>query len=137
MPDPIRFGTDGWRAVIAEADRRRCRLEALEQTRPQASPPDLELAIALVKRARLETIVERELQLDRDAWVVVVVSGTDGVSKPLWPMNRRLRSVISVPSLRLRHAPSPSLMSRTVSSPLAPCSVMPDALATVTPRASL
>ena len=37
--------------------------------------------------ARFETQVVRPLQVDRDAWVVVVVRGSDGVSKPLWPMN--------------------------------------------------
>jgi 16S rRNA (uracil1498-N3)-methyltransferase len=57
-------GRDGeWRAMVAEADKRRCRLGALVQTRPQSSPPDLELAIALVKRARLETIVEKAAEL--------------------------------------------------------------------------
>ena len=57
-------GRDGeWRAMVAEADRRRCKLRALIQTREQASPPDLELAIALVKRARLETIVEKAAEL--------------------------------------------------------------------------
>jgi len=57
-------GRDGeWRAMMAEADKRRCKLRALVQTRPQSSPPDLELAIALVKRARLETIVEKAAEL--------------------------------------------------------------------------
>ena len=57
-------GRDGeWRAVLTQADKRRCRLQAASQTRPQAAPPDLELAIALVKRARLETIVEKAAEL--------------------------------------------------------------------------
>jgi 16S rRNA (uracil1498-N3)-methyltransferase len=57
-------GRDGeWRAMVAEADKRRCKLRALVQTRPQSSPPDLDLAIALVKRARLETIVEKAAEL--------------------------------------------------------------------------
>ena len=57
-------GRDGeWRALVAEADKRRCRLKVEALTRPQASPPDLELAIALVKRARLETIVEKAAEL--------------------------------------------------------------------------
>ena len=57
-------GRDGeWRARIAEAAKRRCRLEILERTREQSSPPDLELAVALVKRARLETIVEKAAEL--------------------------------------------------------------------------
>jgi hypothetical protein len=31
--------------------------------------------------------VEVPLSVDRDTWVVVLVKGTDGVSRPLWPMN--------------------------------------------------
>lgn len=57
-------GRDGeWRAKVAEADRRRCRLEVLEQIRPQAPTPDVELLIALVKRARLEFAVEKAVEL--------------------------------------------------------------------------
>jgi 16S rRNA (uracil1498-N3)-methyltransferase len=57
-------GRDGeWRALLSEADKRRCRLRVEALTRPQASPPDLELAIALVKRARIETIVEKAAEL--------------------------------------------------------------------------
>ncbi len=57
-------GRDGeWRARLELERRRGGWLVALEQTRPQASPPDLELAIALVKRARLETIVEKAAEL--------------------------------------------------------------------------
>src|SRR5665213_2572479 len=57
-------GRDGeWRARIENAGKRGCSLRPIEQTRPQSSPPDLELAIALVKRARLETIVEKAAEL--------------------------------------------------------------------------
>ncbi|HEX8232877.1 MAG TPA: 16S rRNA (uracil(1498)-N(3))-methyltransferase [Caulobacteraceae bacterium] len=57
-------GRDGeWRAQVAEAGKRACRLEAVELARPQAFGPDLELAVALVKRARLETIVEKAAEL--------------------------------------------------------------------------
>lgn len=57
-------GRDGeWRARVSEADRRRCRLEVAEQTRPQASVPDVELVIALVKRARLEFAIEKATEL--------------------------------------------------------------------------
>jgi 16S rRNA (uracil1498-N3)-methyltransferase len=57
-------GRDGeWRARVGEADRRRCRLEVGERTRPQASTPDVELVIALVKRARLEFAVEKATEL--------------------------------------------------------------------------
>ncbi len=37
--------------------------------------------------ARLEANVDLPLPVDTDTWVVVVVKGTDGVSRPLWPMN--------------------------------------------------
>ena len=57
-------GRDGeWLARAAEVDRRRCRLEALSLNRPQAPVPDVELIVALVKRARLETIVEKAVEL--------------------------------------------------------------------------
>lgn len=57
-------GRDGeWRARIAEAAKRGCVLEVMEQTRPFAPTPDLELAVALVKRNRLETIIEKAAEL--------------------------------------------------------------------------
>jgi 16S rRNA (uracil1498-N3)-methyltransferase len=57
-------GRDGeWRARIASAGKRACALEVLERTRPQQVGPDLDLVIALVKRARLETIVEKAAEL--------------------------------------------------------------------------
>jgi 16S rRNA (uracil1498-N3)-methyltransferase len=57
-------GRDGeWRARIAQAGKRACELEVLDQTRAQAVGPDLELVVALVKRARLETIVEKAAEL--------------------------------------------------------------------------
>ena len=52
-----------WRARIAEAGRRGCRVQAVERTRVQTVGPDLELVAALVKRARLETIVEKAAEL--------------------------------------------------------------------------
>ncbi len=57
-------GRDGeWRARLAEAGRRDAVLEVEAQVRPQAPTPDLELLVALVKRARLETIVEKAAEL--------------------------------------------------------------------------
>ena len=57
-------GRDGeWRAQVAEASRRGCVLEAQAQVRPQTLGPDLDLVVALVKRARLETIVEKAAEL--------------------------------------------------------------------------
>ncbi|PZQ65695.1 MAG: 16S rRNA (uracil(1498)-N(3))-methyltransferase [Phenylobacterium zucineum] len=57
-------GRDGeWRASLAQVGKRAVTLEAQAQTRPQATGPDLDLVIALVKRARLETIVEKAAEL--------------------------------------------------------------------------
>jgi 16S rRNA (uracil1498-N3)-methyltransferase len=57
-------GRDGeWRARLAEVDKRGCVLAVEAQVRVQAAPPDLDLIIALVKRARLETIVEKAAEL--------------------------------------------------------------------------
>lgn len=57
-------GRDGeWRARLAATAKRAAVLEVEAQTREQATPPDLELIVALVKRARLETIVEKAAEL--------------------------------------------------------------------------
>jgi 16S rRNA (uracil1498-N3)-methyltransferase len=57
-------GRDGeWRASVASLGKRAVTLQAQGQARPQATGPDLELVIALVKRARLETIVEKAAEL--------------------------------------------------------------------------
>lgn len=57
-------GRDGeWRATLVEAGKRVCRLAVGARSRPQAEGPDLDLVIALVKRARLETIIEKAAEL--------------------------------------------------------------------------
>jgi 16S rRNA (uracil1498-N3)-methyltransferase len=57
-------GRDGeWRAEIAAVTRRACALQVQDQTRPFVRPPDVELIAALVKRGRLETIVEKAAEL--------------------------------------------------------------------------
>jgi 16S rRNA (uracil1498-N3)-methyltransferase len=57
-------GRDGeWRARLAVAGKRGCTLEPLERTRAQTVGPDLDLVVALVKRERLETIVEKAAEL--------------------------------------------------------------------------
>ncbi|AZS19712.1 MULTISPECIES: 16S rRNA (uracil(1498)-N(3))-methyltransferase [unclassified Caulobacter] len=57
-------GRDGeWRATIVEATKRGCLLKAEEQTRPMALGPDLDLIVAMVKRGRVETIVEKAAEL--------------------------------------------------------------------------
>ncbi len=64
--DPVLLfnGRDGeWRGRISEAGKRSVSVVLDEQTRPQTFGPDLELLVALVKRARLETIVEKAAEL--------------------------------------------------------------------------
>lgn len=57
-------GQDGeWRCGLTEAGKRGCLLKAEEQTRPQEFGPDLDLVIAMVKRGRVETIVEKAAEL--------------------------------------------------------------------------
>jgi 16S rRNA (uracil1498-N3)-methyltransferase len=57
-------GRDGeWRASVASLGKRVVTLKAQAQVRPQATGPDLDLVVALVKRARLETIVEKAAEL--------------------------------------------------------------------------
>jgi 16S rRNA (uracil1498-N3)-methyltransferase len=57
-------GRDGeWRARLAQVGKRGATLAVEALTRPQTIGPDLDLVIALVKRARLETIVEKAAEL--------------------------------------------------------------------------
>jgi len=57
-------GRDGeWLARVARVGKRAVRLEAEAHLRAQATGPDLDLVIALVKRARLEVIVEKAAEL--------------------------------------------------------------------------
>lgn len=57
-------GRDGeWRVRLAPFGKRSCELEVLERTRAQQLGPDLDLVVALVKRARLEVIVEKAAEL--------------------------------------------------------------------------
>lgn len=61
-------GRDGeWAAALAAAlaagGKRGATLAVTAQTRPQTFGPDLELVVALVRRARLETIVEKAAEL--------------------------------------------------------------------------
>ncbi|HEY2662398.1 MAG TPA: 16S rRNA (uracil(1498)-N(3))-methyltransferase [Caulobacteraceae bacterium] len=57
-------GRDGeWRAILVEASKKACRLRLEARTREQSSPPDLDLVVALIKRARLETVIEKAAEL--------------------------------------------------------------------------
>jgi 16S rRNA (uracil1498-N3)-methyltransferase len=71
-------GRDGeWRATIAEAGKRTVRLRIEDQVRPQETGPDLDLIIALVKRTRLETIVEKAAELGARRVRLVVTERTN------------------------------------------------------------
>jgi len=57
-------GRDGeWRCTIAEVLKKGVILKPEEQVRPQTFGPDLELIVAVVKKARVETIVEKAAEL--------------------------------------------------------------------------
>jgi 16S rRNA (uracil1498-N3)-methyltransferase len=57
-------GRDGeWRASVAEVLKRGVILKCEEQTRPQTTGADLELIVAMVKKSRVETIVEKAAEL--------------------------------------------------------------------------
>jgi 16S rRNA (uracil1498-N3)-methyltransferase len=57
-------GQDGeWRCTIVEVLKKGVILMAQEQVRPQTLGPDLELIVAVVKKARVETIVEKAAEL--------------------------------------------------------------------------
>jgi 16S rRNA (uracil1498-N3)-methyltransferase len=57
-------GRDGeWRSTIANAGRRTCRLVLEEQTREQERGPDLIYLFAPLKRARLDYMVEKAVEL--------------------------------------------------------------------------
>jgi 16S rRNA (uracil1498-N3)-methyltransferase len=57
-------GRDGeWRTEVTRVGKRDCHLRVDAQTRPQTKGLDLDLIIALVKRVRLETIVEKAAEL--------------------------------------------------------------------------
>lgn len=66
-------GRDGeWRCVVEQVAKRFVILKAVAQARPQTAGPDLALIIALVKRGRLETIVEKAAELGASAvWPVI------------------------------------------------------------------
>jgi 16S rRNA (uracil1498-N3)-methyltransferase len=73
-------GRDGeWRAILSDITKRGCRLTVAKATRPQTPTPDLDLIVALVKRTRLETIVEKaaELGVRRIRLVVTRFTGAD------------------------------------------------------------
>jgi 16S rRNA (uracil1498-N3)-methyltransferase len=71
-------GRDGeWRAAVAAVGKKAVSLTAQAQARPQARGPDLDLVVALVKRARLETIVEKAAELGAARVRLVITERTN------------------------------------------------------------
>lgn len=71
-------GADGeWRCVIDQVGKRFVIVKAVAQERPQAPGPDLLLVIALVKRGRLETIIEKAAELGAAAVQPVTTERTN------------------------------------------------------------
>lgn len=71
-------GRDGeWRAVLVEASRRGARLEVRERVRPQPRSAGPELLIALIKRSRLETVIEKATELGVAAISPVITRRTN------------------------------------------------------------
>lgn len=71
-------GRDGeWRAQISAVGKRAVAIRALIRERPQTPTPDLDLLIALVKRPRLETIVEKATELGARRVRLVVTERTN------------------------------------------------------------
>src|SRR5688572_20055490 len=57
-------GRDGeWRARVADAGRKACRLAVEEQVRPQTPAPDLEYLFAPLKQARLDYMVQKAVEM--------------------------------------------------------------------------
>jgi len=71
-------GRDGeWRARITAVTKRAVGVRAETLERPQAVGPDLDLVIALVKRGRLETIVEKAAELGARRVRLIVTERTN------------------------------------------------------------
>lgn len=71
-------GKDGeWRASVAEVLKKGVILRAEEQARPQMFGPDLDLIVAVVKKARVETIVEKAAELGARRVRLVVTQRTN------------------------------------------------------------
>ncbi len=65
-----------WRGVIAVAGRARASVTPLERVRDQSAGPDLWLAFAPVKRARIDLIAEKATELGAAAIIPVMTENT-------------------------------------------------------------
>ncbi len=71
-------GRDGeWLSHIEQVKKRSVLLNVTERVREQAPAPDLELIVALVKRGRLETIVEKAAELGAARVRLVITERTN------------------------------------------------------------
>lgn len=71
-------GKDGeWRASVAEVLKKGVILRAEEEARPQTFGPDLDLIVAVVKKARVETIVEKAAELGARRVRLVITQRTN------------------------------------------------------------
>jgi 16S rRNA (uracil1498-N3)-methyltransferase len=71
-------GVDGeWEASVEVLGKRKTRLQVGTLLRGQACEPDLELVVALVKRTRLETIVEKATELGARRLRLVITERTN------------------------------------------------------------
>ena len=89
---------------VAQYDEVLCQLaemvEVEARTRPQADEPDLELVVALVKRARLETIVEKAAELGARRVRLVITERTNAA---LAVRRATLPAVVGEGLVRLGH----------------------------------
>jgi len=70
-------GRDGeWRADLTEAGRKRARLTAVEQIRPQTPPGDLWYLFAPLKHARLDYMVQKAVEMGASRLMPVITRRT-------------------------------------------------------------
>ncbi len=83
-------GRDGeWRCALTAVGKRAVQLELRGLERPQATGPDLDLVCALVKRTRLEVIVEKAAELGARCVCPVITARTNAETARL----PRLRAI--------------------------------------------
>lgn len=71
-------GRDGeWLARIEDASKSACRLALSERTRPQPAEPDIWLVFAPIKKARLDVLVEKAVELGASRLVPILTERTD------------------------------------------------------------
>jgi 16S rRNA (uracil1498-N3)-methyltransferase len=70
-------GVDGeWLSEVSFATRKKCVLNASQQTRPQPAQPELILAFAPIKSARLDYIVQKAVEMGASKLIPVITHRT-------------------------------------------------------------